>query len=512
MARVLTIPTPDWSPRPHQLPFMKAFNKWGATNNKGQRKHEGVNSSILVHHRQSGKDEQAQWALAKAVMNTPGGRFVYAFPTFADLRGAMWKEERLKKMYPKGFITKMNQSSPAEIHFANGAVIDGWGFDNPRLGSTIDGIVVSEFSLCDFSVWGYVEPMLLESDGWSLFIGTPRGPNHFHDMYFNYLKKMEDGNPNFFASLVSCTDTGLVSLDRLQNQFDILKSTMGRKAAYLTVLQEYFCSWEGGDAYAIYSEEMMDVMRNRLIELSVEPNTPINCAWDVATPNGGDYTVCVVYQVVKDPEGGNPYIFILDYAWHNRHRPHSFMKWMERNNYTNTGGEMIMPWDWKSQYTLDDDPHREALEWGFELHELTNRTGAKWARAQMCRKLLGSDRTFFSTKCNEPSTFGLNETLTLTSALRQYKEKWNDEKQKSVPIPGQVFAHFADAVGHLAMGHNNLFYEEEKPLPIDQYEKETKQGIYNEETNEIEIRIPKLTPWEQLKESDEEQEYNEELA
>ena len=54
------------------------------------------------------------------------------------------------------------------------------GSDNfdSLVGSNPVGVVFSEWALSHPDAWEYLRPILVENDGWALFIYTPRGRNH----------------------------------------------------------------------------------------------------------------------------------------------------------------------------------------------------------------------------------------------------------------------------------------------------------------------------------------------
>lgn len=65
------------------------------------------------------------------------------------------------------------------------------GADDPDdvRGIYLDGVILDEFAQCDPILWGQiVRPALSDRKGWAIFIGTPKGKNHF---YNRYLKAQE---------------------------------------------------------------------------------------------------------------------------------------------------------------------------------------------------------------------------------------------------------------------------------------------------------------------------------
>ncbi len=51
-------------------------------------------------------------------------------------------------------------------------------------GMGLDGLVIDEAAQLKKNRWsGELEPSLMDKDGWAIFIGTPRGPNWFHELF-----------------------------------------------------------------------------------------------------------------------------------------------------------------------------------------------------------------------------------------------------------------------------------------------------------------------------------------
>src|SRR5262245_26212194 len=50
------------------------------------------------------------------------------------------------------------------------------------VGTPPAGIIFSEWARANPSSWGYLAPILLENNGWGLFITTPVGRNHAQSM------------------------------------------------------------------------------------------------------------------------------------------------------------------------------------------------------------------------------------------------------------------------------------------------------------------------------------------
>ncbi|MCK5128088.1 MAG: hypothetical protein KAR42_17665, partial [candidate division Zixibacteria bacterium] len=99
-----------------------------------------------------------------------------------------------------------------KIELINGSIIRLCGSDNidSIVGNNPIGIVFTEFSLHKPQAWEYMRPVLAENGGWALFNGTPRGLNHFYQL-FEAAKR----DPNWFTQLLTRNDTQVPSLEAI---------------------------------------------------------------------------------------------------------------------------------------------------------------------------------------------------------------------------------------------------------------------------------------------------------
>lgn len=119
----------------------------------------------------------------KARSAIPNSRIAYLAPTFQQARDIAW--EQLRRDYVN--VGKINESR-LEIDVVNGSkiVLRGWEAIETLRGQRFDLIVVDEVaSMRNFqSAWQEViRPTLTDTKGEALFISTPKGFNHFYDLY-----------------------------------------------------------------------------------------------------------------------------------------------------------------------------------------------------------------------------------------------------------------------------------------------------------------------------------------
>ena len=108
---------------------------------------------------------------------------VYIAPTFAMAKQIMWIW--LKDHVPPSYVLKMN-SSDLFIEFKNGSIIylkSAENYDSLR-GLSLSFVVLDEVADIHPDCWSLVcRPALSDQEGDALFIGTPKGTNHFYDWY-----------------------------------------------------------------------------------------------------------------------------------------------------------------------------------------------------------------------------------------------------------------------------------------------------------------------------------------
>lgn len=148
---------------------------------------------ILNAGRQWGKSVLARMILYKWALEKPGIYWIVS-PTYRQGKDNHWLD--MKKELPKEWIQKTNDTE-LSVHLKNGSVIALKGAENPDSlrGSTLHGLCVDE--IASIRNWGWLwdevlGATLVRYNSPVIFISTPKGFNHFYDLYNEGLK--EDGN------------------------------------------------------------------------------------------------------------------------------------------------------------------------------------------------------------------------------------------------------------------------------------------------------------------------------
>lgn len=108
--------------------------------------------------------------------------FAYCAPTYTQAKRIVW--EKFKAEIPRWAIRKKYEQDLC-VQFVTGSTLWVVGMDQPQRieGGALDGVVLDEFADMKPAAWeSSLRPMLStpgRPPGWALFVGRPRGKNHF---------------------------------------------------------------------------------------------------------------------------------------------------------------------------------------------------------------------------------------------------------------------------------------------------------------------------------------------
>ena len=132
----------------------------------------------------------------------------YCSPLYKQTKEIAWN---LFDFYvPKEFILKKNEAE-LKLILINGSEVSLKGTDNPDslVGVGLNFAVLDEFPLMNKDVWyKIVRPMMIDTKGECLFIGTPRGFNWAYELYSTTLKD-SDFRPFFFKTVDNTSIEGM---------------------------------------------------------------------------------------------------------------------------------------------------------------------------------------------------------------------------------------------------------------------------------------------------------------
>ncbi len=266
---------PDFTARPYQVPFLRAMD-------------EGIKRATLVWHRRAGKEIVCFNFMIKMAYWHRVGTYVYFFPTARLGRRILWdgmdkQGKRFLDYIPKSIIDGNINSVEMKIKITNGSNIQIIGTDQIiNVGINPVGCIFSEFALQDPYSWNHIRPILRENDGWAVFNSTPRGKNHFHDLY-----KMAKNNDEWFSEKLTIEDTGVLDEDDMDHE---RKEGMSEHL----IQQEYYCSFDLGVEGSYYAKYLNKAeLEGRVTNVPYDPMQAVDTYWDLGV---GDESVIIMAQ------------------------------------------------------------------------------------------------------------------------------------------------------------------------------------------------------------------------
>lgn len=139
---------------------------------------------VICAGRRSGKSVLARLTLLKWALSSIGTYYLVS-PTYRQAKSIHWVE--LRKEVPREWIAKTNETE-LSLTLKNGSVIQLHGAENPDTlrGVKLRGLVIDEIASIRNWNWLWQEvlrPTLTDYEAPAIFISTPKGYNHFYELY-----------------------------------------------------------------------------------------------------------------------------------------------------------------------------------------------------------------------------------------------------------------------------------------------------------------------------------------
>jgi phage terminase large subunit len=256
--------------------------------------------------------------LVRQAIKRPGTLYAFVTDTREHAKQIAW--ERVLKVQCAQFVQSGGMhfvESELRAVFANGSEIALHGAELPyaeRLrGSHFDGVVFDEYGLVAPTVWEQIVlPTLLRRNGTALFVGTPRGRNHFYHLY----KKARDW-PDWFVALIRADESGALSPEKLA-----LARQQQTPEEYAA---EYECSFETPIAGAYYAHELTEAHQaGRIRHVPYDPALLVETWWDLGFT---DYTAIVFTQRIGRE------VHVIDYVEGKGHDLTFYAKALQERPY-----------------------------------------------------------------------------------------------------------------------------------------------------------------------------------
>jgi len=318
----------DWEPREHQVGLWDALLS-------------GMRRADVVAHRRWGKDEVALHWAAWSAWTRPGS-YWHLLPEQAQGRKAIWDavnphtgRRRIEEAFPPVMKPTFHEGE-MQVVLGNGSTWQVLGSDNYNslVGASTAGVVMSEWALARPEAWSYIRPILLENDGWALFLWTPRGRNHATRAF-----EARSRDPEWFCLKSPATATRVFSPEQLDRERREMIAELGsNEEGEARFASEYLVDFDAAAPGAYYASLLSDAERGaRIGRVPVDPALRVDTAWDLGID---DYTAVWFFQqagrevrvvdyfetngaglaeVVRQALGGRPHL------WGNHHLPHDVM-------------------------------------------------------------------------------------------------------------------------------------------------------------------------------------------
>lgn len=185
----------------------------------------------VVAGRRFGKTYLSTIILLRMALSGKGKNCWYVAPTYKSAKDIAW--DMLIQTVPPDYIQKKNEST-LTIRLKNGSVISLKGAEKPDnlRGRSLDLAVLDEFADMKPETWyEVIRPSLSDRQGDAVFIGTPKGRNHFYDLW----TKGTDKHDNWKSFQYTTLDGGNVPAHEIESAKSDLDSR--------TFEQEYLASF-----------------------------------------------------------------------------------------------------------------------------------------------------------------------------------------------------------------------------------------------------------------------------
>lgn len=397
-----------YEPRIHALNFHARANRF----------------AILVWHRRAGKTVACiNDLIDKALQNyLPMPRYGYVAPFYKQAKDVAWN---YLKLYAAPVIDKIMESE-LSVLLKNGALIRLYGADNPDAlrGVYFDGVILDEYGDMSPRLFGEViAPTLADRKGWCVFIGTPKGPNHFYQLWQDAAN-----DDRWFKKMLKASESGIID----QEELEMLAKLPGSDED--TFAQEFECDFSAAVRGAYYGKLLNKLERDgHMGNFPWDSERPVLTAWDIGYSDDTSIwffqydgkTIRVIDFFTASGLSVDDVVGIL------HDRPYAY-------------GKFYLPHDAKNKSFQTGKSTVEQLRaWGAECHIVVNLSVQDGI--QGVRKTL--PQVQFNTE-NPDVLVGVN-------ALRVYQREWDDKNRMFKEKPKHDWAsNPADAFRMLALGMN----------------------------------------------------------
>lgn len=224
---------------------------------------------VLVVHRRAGKTTAAINFMQVSALKNANRRYAYIAPTYKQAKNTAWT---ILKHYSKNIPGIEQRETNLTIRYPTGSSITLFGADNPDSlrGMGLAGVVFDEYSQQPSNIFSeVVRPMLADSNGYAIWIGTPKGKNEFYRLYEQALD-----NTDWLALKLTVDDTEVISTKEIESA----KKSMSADEFQ----QEWYCSFNAALKGSIYGNELALLRSSgRVKQIPHDTGQPVYTVWDL---------------------------------------------------------------------------------------------------------------------------------------------------------------------------------------------------------------------------------------
>jgi hypothetical protein len=237
---------------------------------------------VLVLARRSGKTVASiNHLIRESILNK--GNYAYIAPFQKQAKMVAW--DMLKK-YTKDIPDIVINESSLQATLPNGSKISCLGSDNADAlrGISLQGVILDEYAQHKSSVWGeIIRPMLADTQGFAIFLFTPKGRNQAYDMYKKALN-----DPEWHTIAMNVYEVGELA----ESEIASLKRDMTTDEFN----QEMMISFDSAVQGAVYAEEFEKMKAGkRITNVKYDSALPVHTAWDLGV---SDSTAILWFQKI----------------------------------------------------------------------------------------------------------------------------------------------------------------------------------------------------------------------
>lgn len=295
-------------PLAHQLEVFKAFN-------------EGFRKFVLVWHRRAGKGlalVNFTWTRA-AMPGVPGyrkGTYYHFFPTYGLGKRVLWdgmdnEGKRFLDYIPKELIFGEPNETELQVTFKDpddpsqpGSIWQIIGcdkMDKAARGTNVVGMVFDEYQDMTARVQQITRPIINANQGWEMYIGTPRGHNHFFQ-----LLKTATKTENTSRWWTSVRDITMTRYNDGRPMVDESMIENDRKDGIPEdiIQQENYCSFEGYQEGGFFADLVSQAYREQRIgDVPNNPQCLVNTVSDLGVSTADELKFCTWFFQVENLGG-----------------------------------------------------------------------------------------------------------------------------------------------------------------------------------------------------------------